>query len=136
MEYISTRGKVGSIGFIDAFMMGLANDGGLLIPKEIPVISTETLKSWSKLSYTDLVLEIFSYFTNDEIPKDDLKELVTASYSSFRHPEVTPVTKLSDELYLLELFHGPTFAFKDVALQFMGQFYSYVAKKKVYASIF
>ncbi|MCM3635997.1 threonine synthase [Paenibacillus camelliae] len=130
MEYISTRGKVGSIGFIDAFMMGLANDGGLLIPKEIPVISTETLKSWSKLSYTDLVLEIFSYFTNDEIPKDDLKELVTASYSSFRHTEVTPVTKLSDELYLLELFHGPTFAFKDVALQFMGQFYSYVAKKK------
>lgn len=130
MEYISTRGKVGSIGFIDAFMMGLANDGGLLIPKEIPVISQETLNAWSKLSYTDLVLEIFSYFTNDEIPADELKELVTASYSTFRHPEVTPVKKLNDELYLLELFHGPTFAFKDIALQFMGQFYSYVAKKQ------
>ncbi|MCR8659615.1 threonine synthase [Paenibacillus endoradicis] len=130
MEYISTRGKVGSIGFVDAFMMGLANDGGLLIPKEIPTFSEGTLQAWSKLSYTELVLEIFSYFTNDEIPADELKELVTASYSTFRHPEVTPVKKLSDELYLLELFHGPTFAFKDIALQFMGQFYSYVAKKK------
>ncbi|URN94931.1 MAG: threonine synthase [Candidatus Pristimantibacillus lignocellulolyticus] len=130
MEYISTRGKVGSIGFVDAFMMGLANDGGLLIPKEIPTFSEDTLQAWSKLSYTELVLEIFSHFTNDEIPADDLKELVTASYSTFRHPEVTPVKKLTDELYLLELFHGPTFAFKDIALQFMGQFYSYVAKKK------
>src|SRR5690606_36910661 len=102
MEYISTRGKVGSIGFVDAFMIGLANDGGLLIPKGIPTFSEDTLQAWSKLSYTELVLEIFSYFTNDEIPADDLKELVTASYSTFRHPEVTPVKKLSDELYLLE----------------------------------
>ncbi|GIP15826.1 threonine synthase [Paenibacillus montaniterrae] len=130
MEYISTRGKVGSIGFIDAFMMGLANDGGLLIPKQIPQIPIETLQTWSKLGYTELVYEIFTYFTNDEIPQEDLKQLIADSYSTFRHPEVTPITKLSDELYLLELFHGPTFAFKDVALQFMGQLYSYVAKKK------
>jgi len=130
MEYISTRGKVGSIGFIDAFMMGLANDGGLLVPKEIPVISAEQLQAWSKLSYTDLVMEIFTLFTNDEIPVDELKQLITDSYASFRHPEVTPVHKLTDEIYLLELFHGPTFAFKDIALQFMGQFYSYVAKKQ------
>ncbi|MHA6482939.1 threonine synthase [Paenibacillus sp. strain BS8-2] len=129
MEYISTRGKIGSIGFIDAFMMGLADDGGLLVPKEIPVITQETLKEWQSLSYQELVLAIFSHFTNDEIPEADLKAMVEASYGTFRDPEVTPVRRIRDDLYLLELFHGPTFAFKDIALQFMGQFYSYVAKK-------
>ncbi|MGI2294642.1 threonine synthase [Paenibacillus sp. GXUN7292] len=130
MEYISTRGKVGNIGFIDAFMMGLANDGGLLIPKEIPAVSAEQLKDWQKLSYQELVLAIFELYTNGEIPQEDLKQLIKDSYSTFRTPEVTPVHKLNDELYLLELFHGPTFAFKDIALQFMGQLYSYVASKK------
>lgn len=130
MEYISTRGKVGKIGFVDAFMMGLADDGGLLVPSEIPVISPETLKAWQKLSYQELVLAIFAYYTNGEIPEEDLKRMVAASYSTFRDPEVTPVRKINDSLYLLELFHGPTFAFKDIALQFMGQLYSYVAAKQ------
>ncbi|WP_168123216.1 threonine synthase [Paenibacillus sp. HB172176] len=130
MEYISTRGKIGKIGFIDAFMMGLADDGGLLVPSEIPALSKETLDNWRNLGYQELVLEIFAYFTNGEIPEAELKDMVAASYSSFRDPEVTPVRKITNELYLLELFHGPTFAFKDIALQFMGQFYSYVAKKQ------
>ncbi|MFC4777011.1 threonine synthase [Paenibacillus sp. GCM10023252] len=130
MKYISTRGNVEGIGFIDAFMMGLGNDGGLLVPQEIPVVSEEMLKEWQELSYQELVLAIFSLYTNGEIPEGDLKDLVYASYSTFRHPEVTPVRKLKDDLYLLELFHGPTFAFKDIALQFMGQLYSYVASKQ------
>ncbi|MEI7026840.1 threonine synthase [Paenibacillus sp. y28] len=129
MHYISTRGNVGQIGFIDAFLMGLADDGGLLVPGEIPVISADKLKEWEKLSYQELLLEIFSYYTNDEIPQDDLKAMVKASYATFRDAEVTPVRKLNDRLYLLELFHGPTFAFKDIALQFMGQFYSYVSTR-------
>jgi len=129
MEYISTRGNVGSIGFIDAFMMGLADDGGLLVPREIPVVSAEKLSQWQDLSYQELVLELFALYTNGEIPEADLRELVTASYSTFRDPQVTPVRKLKDDLYLLELFHGPTFAFKDIALQFMGQLYTYVATK-------
>ncbi|MCU6712669.1 threonine synthase [Paenibacillus sp. J5C_2022] len=129
MDYISTRGKVGNIGFIDAFMMGLGNDGGLLVPSAIPVISAETLQQWEKLSYQELVMAIFSYYTNGEIPEEDLKQMVEASYSTFRHEEVTPVRKLHEGTYLLELFHGPTFAFKDIALQFMGQLYSYVATK-------
>lgn len=130
MEYVSTRGNVGKIGFIDAFMMGLADDGGLLVPNEIPVISAATLKEWQELSYQELVLAIFSYYTNGEIPDEDLKTMVNASYSTFRDPQVTPVRKLNDSLYLLELFHGPTFAFKDIALQFMGQLYTYVSKKQ------
>ncbi|MFX3635339.1 MAG: threonine synthase [Candidatus Pristimantibacillus sp.] len=128
MEYISTRGNVGKIGFVDAFLMGLADDGGLLVPNEIPVISAEKLKEWQDLSYQELVLEIFSYYTNDEIPYEDLKTMVYDSYATFRDAEVTPVRKLNDDLYLLELFHGPTFAFKDIALQFMGQFYTYVSR--------
>ncbi|MBD2869357.1 threonine synthase [Paenibacillus arenilitoris] len=130
MDYISTRGNVGKIGFIDAFMMGLGNDGGLLVPSVIPVVSEETLKQWRELSYQELVLAIFSLYTNGEIPEQDLKDMVYASYSTFRDPEVTPVRKLKDDLYLLELFHGPTFAFKDIALQFMGQLYTYVAAKQ------
>ncbi|MDF2652317.1 MAG: threonine synthase [Paenibacillus sp.] len=129
MEYISTRGNVGKIGFIDAFMMGLGDDGGLLVPYEIPVVTAETLEKWQDLSYQELVLAIFSLYTNEEIPEKDLRELVYASYETFRDPAVTPVRKLKDDLYLLELFHGPTFAFKDIALQFMGQLYTYIATK-------
>ncbi|WP_338553097.1 threonine synthase [Paenibacillus sp. KS-LC4] len=130
MEYISTRGNVGKIGFIDAFLMGLADDGGLLVPNEIPVFSAEKLKAWQNLSYQELVLEIFGFFTNDEIPAEDLRAMVNASYGTFRDPGVTPVRRLKDNLYVLELFHGPTFAFKDIALQFMGELYTYVSRKQ------
>ncbi|SFL07787.1 threonine synthase [Paenibacillus sp. 1_12] len=130
MKYISTRGNVEARGFIETVLMGLADDGGLMIPAEIPVISAATLKEWEALSYQELFLKIFSYYTNDEIPYEDLKDMVAKSYSSFRSPEVTPVKTISDKLHILELFHGPTFAFKDVALQFMGELYSYISKKQ------
>ncbi|AOZ93716.1 threonine synthase [Paenibacillus crassostreae] len=130
MKYISTRGQVEAQGFIDTVLMGLADDGGLMIPAEIPHITPETLKEWSKLSYKELFLQIFALYTNQEIPDEDLKNMVDKSYASFRDSEITPVNKIDDSLYILELFHGPTFAFKDVALQFMGEFYSYVSKKQ------
>ncbi len=129
MKFINTRGNVSEIGFIDTVLMGLANDGGLLIPEKIPQIPAEKLQEMSKLTYQELAYEIFSYYVDGEIPADELKELIEKSYATFRHPEVTPVQKLKDNMYVLELFHGPTFAFKDVALQFLGNLYSYVAKK-------
>ncbi len=129
MAYISTRGQVSPIGFIDAVLMGLADDGGLLVPQQIPQVSAETLKTWQQLSYAELALEIFSLFVGPEIPRGDLKKLVDDSYSTFRHKDVTPVRKLNDGLYVLELFHGPTFAFKDVALQFLGNLYAYISRK-------
>lgn len=129
MKYISTRGEVSPIGFIDAVLMGLADDGGLLIPEFIPQLTEAELQQWQKLSYAELALELFSRFVNDEIPREELKQLVDASYGTFRHEEVTPVHKLSDNQYVLELFHGPTFAFKDVALQFLGNLYAYVSQK-------
>lgn len=129
MNFVSTRGNVSEIGFIDTVLMGLANDGGLLIPEKIPQIPAEKLQSMSRLTYQELAYEIFSYYVEDEIPANALKELIQKSYASFRHPEVTPVQKVKDNMFVLELFHGPTFAFKDIALQFLGNLYSYVSKK-------
>ncbi|WP_026566811.1 threonine synthase [Bacillus sp. UNC41MFS5] len=129
MNFVSTRGSVNKIGFIDTVLMGLANDGGLLVPEKIPQIPAEKLEAMSKLTYQELAYEIFSYYVDGEIPNNELKSLIEKSYATFRHPEVTPVQKLKDNMYVLELFHGPTFAFKDIALQFLGNLYSYVSKK-------
>ncbi|MBV7509495.1 threonine synthase [Bacillus sp. sid0103] len=129
MNFVSTRGNVNKIGFIDTVLMGLANDGGLLVPEKIPQIPADKLETMSQLTYQELAYEIFSYYVEGEIPDNELKALIERSYSTSRHPEVTPVQKLKDNMYILELFHGPTFAFKDIALQFLGNLYSYVSKK-------
>lgn len=130
MHFVSTRGNVSEAGFVQTFLMGLGNDGGLMVPHEIPLISPDKQQEWADLSFQDLMLEIFGYFTNGEIPQDDLKQLIDDSYATFRHPEVTPVRKLRDSLYVMELFHGPTFAFKDIALQLMGNLYAYVSRTR------
>jgi len=106
-------------------MTGLARDGGLLLPDVIPNVSGE-LAAWRSLSYTDLAFEIMRLYA--DIPEADLRNLIERSYASFRHPDVTPVRSVGD-LYILELFHGPTLAFKDVALQFLGNAFEYVLTK-------
>jgi threonine synthase len=130
MDFISTRGNVSKIGFIDAVLMGLADDGGLLIPSIIPQIPPAKLKEMEKLTYQELACEIFSYYIGDEIPQDDLKELIFRSYATFRAPDITPVRRIKNNMFILELFHGPTFAFKDIALQFLGNLYDYISKKR------
>jgi threonine synthase len=129
MNFVSTRGNVSKIGFIDTVLMGLATDGGLLVPEKIPQIPAEKLQAMSQMTYQELAYEIISYYVDGEIPGNELKEIIEKSYGTFRHPEVTPIQKIKDNMYVLELFHGPTFAFKDVALQFLGNLYSYIAKK-------
>lgn len=129
MEYISTRGKIEPVGFIDAVLMGLADDGGLLVPKQIPQVSADTLKQWQHLSYQELALEVFSLYIDGEIPREDLKQLIDDSYSTFREEDITPLRRVNNSLHILELFHGPTFAFKDIALQFLGNLYSYISRK-------
>ncbi len=128
MNYISTRGEITPIGFKDAVMMGLATDGGLLLPATIPAIDRETLDQWRTLSYPELAFRIISLFATD-IPAQDLKQLIERSYASFDHPEVTPVVKVNG-VHLLELFHGPTLAFKDVALQLLGNLFEYLLKER------
>jgi len=123
MKYCSTRGQIRDLSFSDAVMMGLASDGGLLLPQEIPRLSDQQLQALSRLDYKDLAYEIISLYATD-LATEDLRTLVNRSYSTFAHPEVTPVVK-QDGLYILELFHGPTLAFKDVALQFLGNLFEY-----------
>ncbi len=127
MKYISTRGRMEPIGFQDAVMTGLAPDGGLLLPESLPNVS-ETLDAWSKLSYTDLAFEVLRLFATD-IPDDELRQLIDTSYATFDHPEVAPSVKVGD-VYVLELFHGPTLAFKDVALQFLGNLFAYILERR------
>ncbi len=123
MKYISTRGGIAPISFKNAVMMGLATDGGLLLPENMPEISESTIEFWRNLKYQDLAYEIISLFAGD-IPEQDLRQLISNSYATFSHPDVTPVVK-HGEVYILELFHGPTLAFKDVALQFLGNLFEY-----------
>lgn len=125
MRYQSTRGGIEPVGFADAVMMGLATDGGLLVPESIPQIDAATLAGWSRLSFQDLAVEVMAPFVGDEIPRADLVDLVERSYASFSHPEVTPLVEAGDNR-VLELFHGPTAAFKDVALQFLGNLFEYL----------
>jgi threonine synthase len=128
MRYLSTRGGIQPVRFKDAVMMGLANDGGLLLPESIPVISAEELETLRSLSYQKLAFQIISRFV-DDIPAVDLKTLIDRSYSTFNHPEVTPVVH-KDGVYILELFHGVTFAFKDVALQLLGNLFEYILAER------
>jgi len=118
MKYISTRGGMSKIDFKDTIFEGLAPDGGLIVPEKIPRLSEDEIEKLRKLSYQDLALKIFSYYVSD-IEERELKELIKKAYKSFRAKDITPVVKLGD-IYILELFHGPTWAFKDVALQFLG----------------
>jgi threonine synthase len=127
MNYISTRGQMEPIGFQDAVMTGLAPDGGLLLPEALPDVSGR-LDEWAGLAYTDLAFEVMRLFATD-IPDEDLKALVNASYATFDHPEVTPTVKVG-EVHVLELFHGPTLAFKDVALQFLGNLFAYILEQR------
>ncbi len=123
MKYRSSRGGVSGLGFRDAVMMGLATDGGLLIPHDIPDV-TDKLASWSSLTFQELAINIMAEFI-DDIPFEDLTLLVNRSYARFNHEKVTPVVQVGD-FHLLELYHGPTLAFKDIALQFLGNVFEYI----------
>ncbi|KAI0484523.1 tryptophan synthase beta subunit-like PLP-dependent enzyme [Xylariaceae sp. FL0804] len=128
-RYLSTRGEDYDFSFEEVVLKGLATDGGLYIPEEIP--SARDWQAWKDLSFPDLALEVLSlYISPSEIPRDDLKGIIDRSYSTFRDPLTTPLRHLHDNLYLLELFHGPTFAFKDVALQFLGNLFEYFLVRK------
>jgi threonine synthase len=128
MKYISTRGGDIPRCFSEVVLEGLARDGGLFVPAEIPDFS-EQLDKLKGLYYRDLALKIFQPFVDSEIPDKELKTLIDRSYQSFELEEVTPLLKVGEH-YVLELFHGPTLAFKDVALQFLGNLFEYFLQKQ------
>ncbi len=131
MQYISTRGQTAPMQFSDVLLMGLAPDGGLMLPQTLPQIDAVTLDKWRTLGYTELAYEIMSLFATD-IPSDDLRKIINNTYTveAFGTTDIIPVTKLTDTLSLLELSNGPTLAFKDVAMQFLGNAFEYVLKQK------
>jgi len=128
MKYISTRDNSKEYSFEEVFIKGLADDGGLFIPKEVKKYSTEELESLSGLSYQDLAKKIIHPFIGDFMSKNELSDIIDKSYSVFRKDNAVALIKVGD-VNLLELFHGPTLAFKDIAMQLLGNFYEYYLKK-------
>ena len=131
MKYISTRGGMAPQLFTDILLEGLAPDGGLAIPETLPQVSSETLESWRGLSYADLAFEVLSRFATD-IPADDLRRLTHAAYREgiFSSADIVPLRPLDGGLQLLGLSEGPTLAFKDMAMQFLGQVFEYVLTQR------
>ena len=128
MRYVSTRDNSKEYSFEDVFIKGLADDGGLYVPQSLKKHSLQELSKLKNLSYNELSTEIINQFSSDFIKKDELSSLVSKSYSTFREKEVVKISDIG-ELKLLELFHGPTLAFKDVAMQFIGNLYEYYLSK-------
>lgn len=131
MKYISTRGQTEPMDFSDVLLMGLAPDGGLMLPESYPQVDSATLNEWRKLSYPELAFEIMRLFATD-IDETDLKDIINRTYTKevFGSDDIVPVRQLEDDLYILGLSNGPTLAFKDVAMQFLGNAFEYVLKKK------
>ena len=128
MKYISTRNNSKEYSFEDVFIKGLADDGGLFIPKEVKKYSTEELESLSGLSYQELAKKIIYPYIGDFMSESELSDIVDKSYSVFRKNNAVALIKVGD-VNLLELFHGPTLAFKDIAMQLLGNFYEHYLKK-------
>ena len=128
MEYISTRNAQNTFSFKDAFLKGLASDGGLFVPKKIPIFSPKELGKLKNESYNKLAVKIISKFCGNEFNQNEIREIIENSYKSFRTKNVVEIKKIG-KLNLLELFHGPTLAFKDIAMQVIGNMYEKILKK-------
>ncbi len=138
MKYISTRGEMQPEQFSDILLAGLCPDGGLAMPESYPQFSKEQLEDMAKMSYADLAFTVVSSFV-DDIPADELKALIDNTYTAevycngrdgSRSAEITPITKLEDDLFIQELSNGPTLAFKDMAMQLLGNLFEYVLEKR------
>ncbi|MDA0341873.1 MAG: threonine synthase, partial [Proteobacteria bacterium] len=130
MRYVSTRGAAPELGFDDALLTGLARDGGLYVPKSWPRFSAPEIRLMRGLGYADLATRIMAPFTGGSIPEDQLRRLVHDTYSRFDHPAVAPLKQLDGGLWLMELFHGPTLAFKDYAMQILGRLFDDVLQRR------
>ncbi len=130
MRYISTRGQADALDFEEVLLAGLASDGGLYVPESYPQFSPAEIAAMAHLSYSELAFRIILPFVGDAIPEATLKALIEETYRVFAHKAVAPLKQLDTEAWLLELFHGPTLAFKDFALQLLGRILDYVLEKR------
>jgi len=129
VKYQSTRGEAPVLEFSDVLLAGLAVDGGLYVPVEFPTMTSTDLHSLAEMSYSEVATRVLEPFVSPSIDVDELGKMIEESYSTFRHPDVVPVKQLPAEIgndrYLAELYWGPTFSFKDVALQLLGRLFEY-----------
>ncbi len=121
MQFVSTRGGAAVPGFSDAVLAGLASDGGLYVPEHWPRLGLVEIAGYANRPYAEVAFAIISRFVDGEIPDAELKRIIADAYATFRHPSVAPLVELEPGHFVLELFHGPTLAFKDVAMQFLAR---------------
>lgn len=130
MRYISTRGDAPALGFEDVLLTGLAPDGGLYVPESLPQFNLEQIRSWRGLSYSELAFNIVYPFVEDAIPADDFRTMLDDTYGVFAHRAIAPLVQIDSNEWVLELFRGPTLAFKDFALQLLGRLLDYVLERR------
>jgi threonine synthase len=130
VKYVSTRGSAPVLPFQDVLLAGLARDGGLYVPETYPTITPGRLRAFADLPYADVATEVLWPFVEGGVDEGVFAEMVAAAYRTFDHPDVTPLVELGDGVWLLELFHGPTLAFKDVALQLVGHLFEHELLKR------
>lgn len=130
MKYISTRGKAPVLNFEEVLLAGLASDGGLYVPDQLPQYTKDQIRSFAQLEYHELAYELLLPFVEDSIPADDFRQMLKATYENFSHPAVAPLVQVAPNEWVLELFQGPTLAFKDFALQLLGRLLDFVLSRR------
>ncbi len=130
MNFVSTRGDAPKLGFRDAMLTALARDGGLYVPETWPEISPATIRAMAGKPYADVAKTVLAPFVEDEIAEADFHRMIDEAYATFHHPAVTPLVQTGSNEWILELFHGPTMAFKDVAMQLLGRMMDHVLKER------
>jgi len=130
MNYVSTRGQAPALGFSDAVMSGLARDGGLYIPSQWPQVSPAEIRAMRGLPYADLAIRLLTPFLGDEIKPATFEAIVREAYSTFRHEAICPIVQTGADTFVLELFHGPTLAFKDVAMQLLARLMDHILAER------
>lgn len=130
MKYISTRGEAPTLDFTETIMTVLAHDGGLYLPEKFPQLSPDTLRALRGQSYTTIAKTVLWPFVNNEIEYTSFENMIAESYATFHHPAICPLQQTGENEFILELFHGPTLAFKDVAMQFLSRLMDYVLTQK------
>jgi threonine synthase len=130
MRYVSTRGEAPSLDFVDVMLAGLARDGGLYVPERWPVLDRASIEGFAGKPYAEVVVEVIRPFVGDGIAEADLARMTREAYGNFHHPAVAPLTELNPNLFVLELFHGPTLAFKDLAMQLVARLMDHVLHQR------
>jgi threonine synthase len=130
VKYISTRGEAPVLNFEEVLLTGLARDGGLYLPESWPTFNAEEIRAMRGMSYQQVAFKIMSPYVCPEIPENNFKDLIDEAYSSFRHDAIVPLSQIGSSEWIMELYHGPTLAFKDVALQLLGRLFNYVLNKR------